>query len=127
MSTSARFPARALARYAEILLRHVYQAGGRDRYVRVAEIEDALGLEADLILELCRTRLVGEIQIACRLPAEVRESIEYRTPLERQLIEDYCAQPHLRIRPEPVRLTEKELLKGRKKRKRKRARARRRA
>ena len=112
MSTqeSERFPESALKRYAELLLRHVYQQGGRDRYVCVAVIEDALGLEAELILQLVRTRLRGEVQVAERLPAEIEDSIECHTPVERQWMRDFYSEPHLRIRPEPVRLTEEELL-----------------
>jgi len=112
----ARFPKRALARYAEILLRHVYQSGGRERYVPLTEIEDALGLEPELILRLCRTRLRGEVHVADRLPAELAESTEYRTPLEREWLQAVYSRPHVRIRPGPVRLTEEELLRGRKKR-----------
>ncbi|MFQ5844157.1 MAG: hypothetical protein ACE5JG_04135 [Planctomycetota bacterium] len=112
---STRFPESALERYAEILLRHVYQSGGRERYVPVAGIEDALGLEHELILELCRTRLLGEVHVADRLPAELEESIECSTPLERQWIRDCLSQPHVRIRPGAVRLTEGELLQNRKK------------
>jgi len=112
---SARFPASALERYAELLLRHVYQRGGRERYVPVEEIEDALGLEQELILKLCRTRLLGEIQVADRLPEELEEGIEMHTPLERQFVRDYYSRPHLRIRPGPVRLTQEELVRARKK------------
>ena len=115
-SKSRRFPKSVLERYAEILLRHVYQSGGRKRYVAVTEIEDALGLEPELILRLCRTHLLGEIHVAERLPAELEESIECRTPLEREWINAFYSLPHLRIRPGAIRLTEKELLKGGKRR-----------
>jgi hypothetical protein len=114
-----RFPKKALDRYAEILLRHVYQSGGRERYVPVATIEDALGLEAELILTLCRTRLLGEIHVADRLAAELEESYEAKTPLERQWLRAVYSEPHVRIRPGVVRLTEEELVKGRKKRSKK--------
>ena len=121
-----RFPESALKRYAEIILRHVHQSGGRERYVPVAEIEDALGLEGDLILELCRTRLLGEIHVSCRPHAELEQSVEYRSPLERQWIRDCFSQPHVRIRPGRVRLTECELLKDRRKRKKRKDKQRRR-
>jgi len=112
----SRFPKRALERYAELLLRHVYQSGGRDRYVPVAEIEDALGLEEHLILEICRTRLLGEVHVSCRLHAEIEESMDTRTPVERRWMTLCFAEPHVRIRPGAVRLTEAELLRlGKKK------------
>jgi hypothetical protein len=125
---STRFPKEALARYAEIVLRHVYQSGGRDRFVPVREIEDAVGLEEDLVLELCRTRLLGEIQVADRLPAELEDDDGCRTPLELERLRLWFERPHVRIRPEPVRLTEDELLRGgkeREKRKKKRKKKRR--
>ncbi len=116
----ARFPKSALKRYAEIILRHIYQCGGRERYVPVTDIEDALGLEQELILELCRTRLVGEVYVAYRPHAELEESFEFST-LERHLIRDCLTQAHVRIRPGSVRLTERELLRsGKKKKKRRR-------
>ncbi|MHC4850337.1 MAG: hypothetical protein ACYTEG_18085, partial [Planctomycetota bacterium] len=62
-----RFPVSARKRFADLVLRHVYQSGGRDRFVPLLEIEEDLGLEPELILELCRSRLLGEIQIAERL------------------------------------------------------------
>lgn len=114
----ARFPKSALKRYAEILLRHVYQCGGRERYVSVAEIEDALGLEEEIILRLCRTRLLGEVHVAHRLPAELEESVECATPSERQWLRCIFSQPHVRIRHASVRLTEDELVKDPEKRKR---------
>jgi hypothetical protein len=114
-----RFPKSALNRYSELLLRHVYQTGGRERYVPVKEIEDALGLEFELIEELCRTRLLGEIQMNWRLPAELEESVEAHTPLEREWLRDHFSRLHLRIRPEPVRMTEEELLDACAKRKKK--------
>jgi hypothetical protein len=110
-----RFPPGVLKRYAEIVLRHVYQSGGRERYVPVAQIEDALGLEEALILRLCRTRLLGEVHVADRLPKELEETFEARTPVERQVLRACFAEPHVRIRPPAVRLTEKELLKDRRK------------
>ncbi len=116
----ARFPKSARKRFAEILLRHVYQCGGRERYVPVVEIEDALGLEPWLILDLARRHLGGEIHVAYRVPAELAESTEFRTALERQWIRDSFSRPHVRIRPECVRLTEEELLEGPTNRRRKR-------
>ncbi len=116
---SARFPKSALKRYTEIILRHIYKCGGRERYVPVTDIEDALGLEQELILELCRTRLVGEVYVADRPHAELEESFELST-LERHLIRDCLTQPHVRIRPGCARLTEQELLKAGKKRKKRR-------
>ena len=113
---STHFPKRVLKRYAEILLRHVYQCGGRDRYVSVEDIADTLGLEEELILQLCRTQLLGEIHVADRIPAELQESVEFRTPLERQCARLYFSEPHVRIRPACVRLTQEELLSDRKKR-----------
>ena len=120
LDESARFPKSALKRYAEIILRHIYQCGGRERYVPVAEIEDVLGLEQELILELCRTRLLGEVHVADRPLAELEEGAAYESALERHLIRDCFSQPHVRIRPGCVRLTEKELLQDGKKRKKRR-------
>jgi hypothetical protein len=114
---STRFPKSALKRYAEIILRHVYQSGGRERYIPVLEMEDTLGLEQELILELCRTRLLGEIQIADRLPDELESGIECQTPFERELARDWFSRPHVRIRPALVRLTADELLREGRKRK----------
>jgi len=114
---SRHFPERALERYAEILLRHVYRCGGRERYVPVAAIEDALGLEEDLILALCRTRLLGEVHVADRLLAELEESAEGRTPVERHWMRICLSQPHVRIRPGAVRLTPEELMQCGRKRK----------
>ena len=108
---SRRSPKSALKRYAELILRRVYQCRGRNRYVPIAEIEDALGLEQALILHLCRTRLLTELHVADRPRAELEESLECRTPLERHIIREYDAEPHVRVRPDAVRLTEHELLK----------------
>ena len=125
LDESARFPKSALKRYAEIILRHIYQCGGRERYVPVAEIEDVLGLEQELILELCRTRLVGEVYVADRPLAELEEGAAYESALERHLIRDCFSQPHVRIRPGCVRLTEQELLRAGKKRTKRRRKSRR--
>jgi len=116
---NTRFPKAALKRYAELVLRQVYQVGGRERYIPLTELEDTLGLERWRILELCRTRLLGEIHVSWRLPAEVEESFECRSPTERLLLRACASQAHVRIRPEHVRLSEEELLHKRKKRKRK--------
>ena len=115
-----RFPKSALKRYAEMVLRHVYQSGGRERYVPVSEIEDAIGLEEELIITLCRTRLMGEVHVADRAPVELLESAEYESALEQEIIRECFARPHVRIRPESVRLTSKELLPTKKKRKKRR-------
>jgi len=117
-----RFPKSALDRYAEVLLRHVYQAGGRDRYVPVTALEDSLGLESALILRLCRTRLLGELHVADRAPADLEDDTAYRSAIEKQIIREYFARPHVRIRPEAVRLTEDELIRKRRKRKKKKKR-----
>jgi hypothetical protein len=117
-----RFPKSALDRYAELILRQVYQAGGRHRYVPVAELEDALGLERDLILGLCRTKLLGELHVADRITDELEDDAAFCSVIERQMIRTYFARPHVRIRPEAVRLTEDELVAGRRKRKRKKKR-----
>ncbi|MHC4452211.1 MAG: hypothetical protein ACYS0E_19065 [Planctomycetota bacterium] len=119
-----RFPASARKRFADLVLRYVYQSGGRDRFVPLVEIEEELGLEPELILQICRTRLLGEIQIAERLPAELEESVEFHTPVERQLIRNYFAQPHLRVRPDLVRLTADELARRPKKKDKKRRKSR---
>ena len=115
-----RFPKSVLNRYSEILLRHVYQSGGRERYVPVVEIEDALGLEEELILDLCRTRLRGEVHVADRPPAELEASVDFQTPLDRHWLRLCFSQPHVRIRPDCVRLTQKELLQDDKRKKRRR-------
>ena len=107
-----RFPRSVLSRYAELILRHVYQAGGRDRYISVLEIEDALGIEAELILELCRTRLYGELYVADRLPAELVEDTEFRTALVREWMWCVYSREHVRVRSPAVRLTEGELVVG---------------
>lgn len=120
---SGRLPRRVLKRYADLVLRQIHQAGGRSRYVAVTEIEDALGLEQELVLELCRTRLRGEVHVAERPSAELEEGTEFHTALERVLIRACFAEPHVRIRPAASRLTEGELLaEARKKKQRKRAR-----
>ena len=105
-----RFPKRVLERYADLLLRYVYQHGGRERYVPIAEVEDALGLETELILDLCKTRLIGEIHVTDRLRAELEDCAEARTAIERHVLRVCLAEPHIRIRPGAVRLTEDELL-----------------
>jgi hypothetical protein len=110
MSTSRHFPKHARQRFAELLLRQIYELGGTNRYIPVAEIEDTLGLEPELILQLCSTRLLGEIQISDRLPAEVEDSLELTSPVERLWIRQHCSEAHVRIRPAAVRLTETELL-----------------
>ncbi|MHC4819937.1 MAG: hypothetical protein ACYTF8_18000 [Planctomycetota bacterium] len=114
-----RFRGRVLERFADLILRHVYQSGGRERYVPVREIEDELGLEPYLIVQLCRSHLLGEVQVAWRAPVELEESGEFQTPVERQVIRDCFAQPHLRIRPELARLTPEELVKRPKKKRKK--------
>jgi len=119
-----RFPVSARKRFADLVLRHVYQCGGRDRFVPLLAIEEELGLEPELILELCRTRLLGEIQIAERLPVELEESIELQTPIERELVRSYFAQTHLRVRPDVVRLTADELARRPKKKHKKRRKSR---
>lgn len=111
-----RFPKRVLERYADLLLRFVYQNGGRERYVPIGEIEDALGLEQELILDICKTRLLGEIHVTVRLREELEDSAEARTAIERHWLKLWLAEPHIRIRPGAVRLTEDELLRLRKKR-----------
>lgn len=119
-----RFPVSARKRFAELVLRHVYQSGGRDRFVPLLEIEEELGLEPHLILQLCRTRLLSEIQIAWRLPAELEENVDFQTPVERELIRNYFARPHLRVRPDLVRLTADELAPHPKKKNKKRRKSR---
>lgn len=119
---STRLPKSALKRYAEIILRQVYQAGGRERYVPVAELEDELGIEQWRILELCRDRLIGELHVSWRLPTEVEQSGECWGPAERLLWRSCFAQPHVRVRPDHVRLTEGELLRDGSKRKKKKKR-----
>ena len=113
-----RFPRSALRRYTELLLRRIYQFGGRERYVRVADLEDALGLEEELILHLCRTRLLGEVHVADRVPAELADAMEYSSPLERHCVGACFSEAHVRIRPGAVRLTAKELLRKRRKKNR---------
>lgn len=110
MHEPSRFPKRVLERYADLLLRFVYQNGGRERYVPIAEIEDALGLETELILDICKTRLLGEIHVTDRLRAELEDSAEARTEIERHCLRIFLAEPHVRIRPGAVRLSEDELL-----------------
>ena len=110
-----RFPERVLKRYADLILHHIYQCGGRNRYVPLMEIEDALGLEQPLVLDICRTHLLGEVHVAERPPAELEESEEFCTAVDRELMRELFARPHIRIRPEAVRLTEAELLTSHKK------------
>ncbi|MDH3592998.1 MAG: hypothetical protein OER88_14020 [Planctomycetota bacterium] len=115
MSTpkSMRFPKRVLKRYAEVLLRHIYQCGGDRRFVAVADIEEALGLERALIVRLCRTRLRGEVCVAWRLAADIENSYDL-SALERHLLRCCYTEPHVRIRARAVRLTEGELVRPRK-------------
>ena len=110
MSTSRHFPKHARQRFAELLLRQIYELGGRHRYISVAELEDSLGLEPDLILQLCSTRLLGEIQISERLLTDVDDSCALNSPMERLWLRQCYAEPHVRIRPAAVRMTEEELL-----------------
>jgi len=107
---NTRFPKRAQERFADVVLRQVYQSGGRDRYVPMRELEDALGLEPWRIIELCRTRLRGELHVSWRLPAEVEESVDCFSPVERLVLRACFPQPHVRVRSDAVRLTEEELL-----------------
>ncbi len=112
--TSKPFTKRVLKRYAEMLLRHIHQCGGRDRYVSVEEIEDALGLEAWLVLRLCRTHLRADVHVARRAPVRLADSGDFQSTLEREWMRCLVAEPHVRIRPCAVRLTEKELLRPKK-------------
>ncbi|MHC4959220.1 MAG: hypothetical protein ACYTGN_12700 [Planctomycetota bacterium] len=112
-----RLPKGARQRYAQVLLRYVYQHGGRERYIPLEEIENALGLEQWMAFRLCRKHLRGEVHIAHRPPADLEEGEGYRSALERQLIRDCFAKPHVRIRSDAVRFTEEELLRTRKRRK----------
>ena len=48
-------------------------------------------------------------------PVELLESAEYESALEQEIIRECFARPHVRIRPEAVRLTSKELLPPKKK------------
>ena len=112
-----RIPKRALDRYAELLLRHLYQHGGRERYVPVTELEDALGIEPWRILALCRNRLLGEVHVSWRLPEEVERSTDCWSPAEKLVMRSWFPQPHIRIRPDAVRLTEDELVRARPKKK----------
>lgn len=107
---STRLSKRVRKRYAELLLRRIHQCGGRDRYVSVEELEDALGLEAELILRLCRTRLRGEVHVAERPPARLMEAEEFQTPVEQAWLRCLFTEPHVRIRPRATRLTEDELV-----------------
>jgi hypothetical protein len=116
------FPGKIQKRYAELLLRFVYQRGGRERYVPISEIEDALGLEQAWIVWLCRTRLLGEVFVTNRLPADLEESLECRTPVECEYLRLFYSRPHVRVRSSALRLTEEELLSGRKKRSKKKSR-----
>ena len=118
--SSSRFPKGVLKRYTELLLHHIHLSGGRERFVPVAEIEDTLGLEPELILQLCRTRLLGEVQVADRLPAELEEGTEFHAAFERQAFRLWFCQPHVRIRPRCVRLTEEELVRKPKRRRKRR-------
>jgi len=113
-SAFGRCPTSALKRHAEIVLREIHQRGGRSRFVPVAVLEEALGLEQDLILHFCRTKLLGEVLAADRLTEELEKSLGLHSPLERQWIRDCFSLPHVRIRPPVVRLTESGLLKKRK-------------
>jgi hypothetical protein len=110
MSTSRHFPKHARQRFAELLLRQIYELGGQHRYIPVAELEDELGLEPELILQLCGTRLLGEIQVSDRLTADVDDSCALNSPMERLWLRQCYSEPHVRIRPAAVRLTEDELL-----------------
>jgi len=104
------FPERVLKRYADLILRHIYQRDGRRRYVALDEIEDVLGLEQTLILDICRTHLLGEVHVADRPSAELEESEEFCSAMDRELMREMFARPHVRIRPDAVRLTEAELV-----------------
>jgi len=123
MADPVRPPKRVRRRYADLLLRCIHQCGGRDRYVAVEELEDALGLEPELILKLCRTRLRGEVHVAQRPPARLEAAASFSCPLEREWARFFFAEPHVRVRPPATRRTEEELLherRGRRRRKSKR-------
>ncbi len=106
----SRVKSRVLKRYAELLLRAIHQLGGRERYVALVELEDLLGLESDLMVHLCETRLFGEVHVADRVAADLANDTEFRSALERAWIQGCFATPHVRVRPEIVRLTASELL-----------------
>ncbi len=56
MSVLEDFPPSVRERYADLLLRTIYQLGGRDRYVPFIELEDELGIEPEtqyMLIRLC--------------------------------------------------------------------------
>ena len=109
MSNLKRFPKGARRRYADLILRHAYNHGGRDRYIPIREVEDALGLEFHVVWDLCEKKLTGEIQLAWRLNKEIEEHYEVTSPVERALLRRHAGEWHIRIRPDVTRWSEDEL------------------
>ena len=102
-------PSSVRERYADLLLRSVYQLGGRDRYVPFLQLEDELGIEPESLYELISEDLVAEVHFALRMPAALEDSLEFATELEKEQARQNFVQPHVRVRPEVARRTLDEL------------------
>ena len=109
MSKLKRIPKGARRRYAQLILRHAYNAGGRDRYIPIREVEHVLGLEFEIIYDICERKLLSEVQLSWRLSDEIADSYEVSSPLERALLRRHIGEWHLRIRPAAVRWADDEL------------------
>jgi hypothetical protein len=109
MSVLEEMPTSVRERYADLLLRSVYQLGGRDHYVSFLQLEDKLGIEPEALYELTSEDLVAEVHFALRMPAALEDSLEFATELEKEQARQNFAQPHVRVRPEVSRRTLGEL------------------
>ena len=111
-------PTSVRVRYADLLLRSVYQLGGRDHYVSFLQLEDKLGIEPEALYELISEDLVAEVHFALRMPAALEDSLEFATELEKEQARQNFSQPHVRVRPEVSRRSPEELAPEQQRRKR---------
>ena len=111
-----KYPPSVLARYAEILLRAVHQLGGRDRFVPFRELEVEVGLEPEILYVLITEHLFAELQFAVRPVADVEAALEHVNPIDAEEMRERFAEPHVRVRPGPIRRTEDELAPARRRR-----------
>lgn len=111
-------PTSVRERYADLLLRTIYQLGGRDRYVPFVELEDELGIEPETQYMLISEDLVAELHFALRMPAKLEASLEFATEMEKEDARESYSQPHVRVRPDVARRTIEELTPERSRRKR---------
>jgi hypothetical protein len=109
MSVLEEMPTSVRERYADLVLRSIYQFGGRGSYVPFQHLEDELGIEPDVLYELITEDLVAEVHFALRIPAALEDSPEFATELEKEQARQNFVQPHVRVRPDVTRRTPEEL------------------